>query len=44
MILKFIVGAESFDNYDKFIATQKSLGAEKLISITQNAYDRYMQK
>lgn len=44
MILKFIVGAESFDNYDKFLNTQKQLGVEKLVAITQAAYDRYQSK
>lgn len=44
MILKFIVGSESFDNYDKFIQTQINMGAQELVDITQAAYDRYMSR
>ncbi len=44
MLYKFINGTESFDNYDKFIETLKGMGAERMIEIQQQAYDRYAKK
>ncbi len=44
MTLKFIIGAESFDNWDKFIKTQEQLGVQELISIYQTALNRYLAK
>ncbi|MEG0854682.1 MAG: hypothetical protein RSF82_12455, partial [Angelakisella sp.] len=44
MTLKFIVGAEPLENYDKFIETMKGMGIEEAVAITQAAYDRYIQK
>ena len=44
MTLKYITGAESFDNYDEFLKTQEAFGVNRLIEITQTAYDRYMAK
>lgn len=41
MTAKFISGAESFDNYDKFIENIKKMGAEELVEIQQAALDRY---
>lgn len=41
MVMKFITGAESFDNYESYRETLKSLGVEKLIANYQAAYDRY---
>lgn len=41
MILKFIMGAESLDNFDKFVETIKSLGIDKATEIQQAALDRY---
>lgn len=44
MTLKFIVGAEPMENYDKFIETMKGMGIEEAVEITQSAYDRYIKK
>lgn len=41
MTAKFISGAESLDNYDKFIAQVEKMGANELIEIQQAALDRY---
>jgi putative aldouronate transport system substrate-binding protein len=42
MTAKFIVGDESFSNYDKFITQVKKLGAEEYVSIVQKTYDNYL--
>ena len=44
MILKFITGTESFDNYDAFINQMKAFKIEKAVEIQQNAYERYMKR
>ena len=36
------MGAESLDNFDDYVNQLKKLGIEEAISITQDAYDRYM--
>jgi putative aldouronate transport system substrate-binding protein len=41
MIIKFVMGAESMDNYDKFVSQLKSMGMEEAIAIYQGALDRY---
>jgi putative aldouronate transport system substrate-binding protein len=41
MTMKFIIGTESFDNYENYRETLKSLGVETLIADYQAAYDRY---
>lgn len=41
MTMKFITGAESFDSYETYRETLKSLGVETLIADYQAAYDRY---
>lgn len=41
MVAKFITGAESFDNYETYRETLKTLGIEELIADYQAAYDRY---
>ena len=38
MEAKFITGAESFDNYDKFIEEMKKLGADKIDEIYRTTY------
>ncbi len=43
-ILKFIVGAESFDEYDDFIDALYAFGIEDCIALYQTAYDRYLAK
>ena len=44
MILRFIIGAESLNNYDKYVAQLKALGVDRAIEITQDAYDRYTSR
>lgn len=42
MITKFIVGEESIDKWDEFIADTQKMGQPTLIKIHQAAYDEYM--
>lgn len=42
MVLKFITGTESFDNYDKFLNQIKSLKIDRALEIQQSAYERYL--
>lgn len=44
MVMKFITGAESFDNYETYRETLKDLGIETLIADYQAAYDRYIAR
>lgn len=44
MVVKFIMGKESFDNYDKFIKQLNERGAQKAVKIKQDAYDRYLER
>ncbi|GHU73189.1 sugar ABC transporter substrate-binding protein [Clostridia bacterium] len=44
MLLKFVTGAESLDNFDSYITTVNSLGLTDAIAITQTALDRYLAK
>ena len=44
MVLKFITGAESLDNFDKYVAAIKSLGIEEALQLKQEGYDNYMKK
>ena len=42
--MKFIIGAESLDNYDKYLAQINALGLPRAVEITQGALNRYMEK
>jgi len=44
MTLKFIMGIEPLDNFDKYVATLKKLGAERAIKIYQDALTRYIAR
>lgn len=44
MVLKFIIGTEPLDNFDKYVETAISMGADEAIALTQEAYDIYMTK
>jgi len=44
MILKFIIGAEPIENFDKYLDTVRAYGIERAIELTQEAYDIYMSK
>ncbi len=41
MVIKFIMGQESLDNYDNFVEQLKSYGVERVIELKQAALDRY---
>jgi len=41
MSMKFIIGSESFDNWDTFVGTCSSMDVEDAIKIQQDAIDRY---
>jgi putative aldouronate transport system substrate-binding protein len=44
MTYKFILGTESFNNWDSFIATVNRMGADQAIRIQQAALDRYNKR
>ena len=44
MVLKFIKGSESMDNYDKFVKKLKDIGAERLLELKQQSYDKYINR
>ena len=44
MILKFVKGLEPMENYDAFVETLRSMGADRLTEIYQGALDRYYQR
>ncbi|SFM54527.1 putative aldouronate transport system substrate-binding protein [Paenibacillus sp. 1_12] len=44
MWIKFIMGNEPVDNYDKFVATLKKMGIDEAIQIYQTAYERYQNR
>lgn len=44
MILKFVKGLEPMENYDAFVETLRSMGADRLTEIYQGALDRYNQR
>ena len=44
MIAKFIMGAESFENYDAFIEQIEKLNIDRAVEIQQAAYDRYIKR
>lgn len=44
MFVKFVMGVESLDNFDKYVDEMKKLGIEKAIKIRQDSYDRYKKR
>ena len=44
MVLKFILGQESLDKFDDFVAQVKALNIDKATEIKQNAYTRFMNR
>ncbi len=44
MTLKFILGIEPLDNFDKYVATLKKMGADRAVKIYQDALNRYMAR
>ena len=41
MLVKFLLGTEPIENYDKFVQTMNDLGMQRVLEIKQAAYDRY---
>ena len=44
MFLKFVMGAESIDNFDKYIQQLKKMKIDRAIEIQQGALDRYNKR
>lgn len=44
MMLKFIMGTESLDNFDKYVERLKAMGIEEAMKIQQEALDRYYKR
>ena len=44
MILKFIIGEESLDNWDSYVDNVKAMGIDTCIEIKQDGYDRYLER
>lgn len=44
MAAKFVVGEESFDNWDNYLNELKKIGADEFLEIKQAAFDRYNGK
>jgi putative aldouronate transport system substrate-binding protein len=44
MVLKFITGAESLDNFDAYVEKIKAMGIEEAIQMEQEGYENYMGK
>lgn len=44
MVSKFVLGQESLDNWDSFVATLNSLGLEHVLEVRQAAYDRFLAR
>lgn len=44
MYLKFVLGQESLDNFDKYIERAKKIGIQKSIDIQQKALERYNKR
>ncbi|MEK3883259.1 extracellular solute-binding protein [Paenibacillus sp. PL2-23] len=41
MEAKFVLGKESFDNWDSYVSTLKKMNVDEYVEIYQNAYDRW---
>ncbi|HML49296.1 MAG TPA: hypothetical protein PKE04_21360, partial [Clostridia bacterium] len=44
MFCRFIMGQESFDNYDKFVSQVQGKGAAEAVAIMQRAYDNFLSR
>ncbi|MGE5550992.1 MAG: extracellular solute-binding protein [Bacteroidota bacterium] len=44
MFMKFIMGTEPIENFDKYVAQVKKLGIDRVIQIYQAAYARYRKR
>lgn len=43
-VIRYIVGSESLDDYDKFVETLQKMNIERAIEIKQAAYDRLQER
>ena len=41
---KFVLGQESLDNWDSFVANLNSMGLEHVLEVRQAAYDRFLAR
>ncbi len=41
MLVKFVKGTESLDDFDDYLTTLKKMGMDRVIEIQQKAYDEY---
>ncbi|RTE10202.1 extracellular solute-binding protein [Paenibacillus whitsoniae] len=44
MMNKFIMGTESLDKFDQFVAHMNAMGLENVVKIQQAGYDRYLKR
>ena len=44
MMIKFIMGTESLDNYDAYVEKYKSLGLEEATELKNKAYQKYLEE
>ncbi|QUI22247.1 extracellular solute-binding protein [Vallitalea pronyensis] len=44
MFTKFVMGIESLDNFDQFVATIKDMGIDEATAYKQASYDRYLDR
>lgn len=44
MLLKFIMGVESLDEYDQYVARLKQMGLDDVLAIKQTAHDRFLER
>ena len=44
MFYRFLSGAESLDNFDKYVSEMKKMGADQILKAYQSAYERYLER
>jgi putative aldouronate transport system substrate-binding protein len=44
MSIRFFTGAEPIENYDHFVSEMHRMGLEELLSLYQDAYERFMAR
>ena len=42
-VAKFVTGDRSLDEFDDFVAQMKEMGVDRIVELTQVAYDRYLE-
>ena len=43
-IMRFILGTQSMEDWDGFVAQMRSLGMDEVLAAKQAAYDRYLAR